>query len=239
MAKVISKEDSAVNQLMDSKATDKIYRRLDEHQRYMYECLSKFKVTFVDEPAGTGKTTIAVLAGVEAMRSGRKLIYIRFPSKRGEKLGATPGELEDKEKKYMHPFYEALNECGLQDEAIETLKLKNYLETRTDTTERGRNIKGAFVIIDEAQNAEDVDQLQLIFTRLHDDCNAVVVGHSAQADSKIRKYGSEKLNAFQVYRKHMTKKNWATECVLVRNYRGAISRWADEVKETLSEIGDE
>ena len=226
----------AYSQLYNTKSVDRLYKKLDEYQRWYYECLQKYRVVFVDEPAGTGKTTIAVMAGLDYVRDGKKLVYIRFPSRRGERLGATPGELEDKEAKYMLPFYEALNECGLQDEAIQTLKLHGCIDARTDVQERGRNLKDCFVVVDEAQNAEDLEQLKLILTRPHDNCKVVVIGDSRQTDSKVKRYGKQQLNAFQVYQYHMTKKPWAVSCELKINYRGEISRWADKVDESLSEI---
>lgn len=219
---------------LHSKTTDKLYGRMDEYQRSFFEAIKTHKVVFVDEPAGTGKTTVAVSAGLDAMRQGKRLIYIRFASSRGEQLGATPGELEDKEAKYMYPFYEALRECGVNDNALNYFMNEGNIETRTDTTERGRNYKDCFIIIDEAQNSSDIEQLRLILTRLHDTSTAVVIGHSGQTDSKVKKYGG--LNAFQVYQEHMTQKPWATKCELKINYRGEVARWADEVDEFIKEV---
>lgn len=240
MAKSFKGDTAALHQLMDTKVTDQLYAKLDEYQKLYYDCLMHHKVIFVDEPSGTGKTTIAVMAGIEFVRRGRKLVYIRFPSRRAERLGAAPGSIEEKEAKYMFPFYEALSECGLQDEAITILEDKGLIEARTDVRERGRNIKGSFIIIDEAQNSEDIEQLRLILTRVHDqDSTIAVIGHSAQSDGNVKRYGKDKLNAFQVYTRHMIKKPWAVCCHLVNNYRGPVSRWADKVEETILEIEGE
>lgn len=221
--------------MINSKEIDNIFNRLDNFQRSYYSNIFEHKVVFVDAPSGTGKTTIAVMAGLEALMRGKTLIYIRFPSNRAEKLGATPGDLDEKESKYMYPFYEALEECGVYREQVSFLIEKGLIETRTDTTERGRNIKNSFVIIDEAQNAKDIEQLRLILTRLHDSSKAVVIGHSQQVDSKVRKYGLEEFNAFEMYRIHMCKRPWAISCELYNDYRGDISKWADKIEMTLND----
>jgi PhoH-like ATPase len=231
-----TKEPSAYDCLASTeKPIQKLYKKLDNYQQNLKAAIEKYKLVFVDEPAGTGKTTITVMTGVDLLRANLvdKLIYVRFPSKRSERLGATPGDLAQKEAKYMLPFYEALTECGVQEEGISLLTFEGLIETMTDVKARGRNLKG-FIIIDEAQNAEDLEQLKLILTRIHDHrCRTVVIGHSGQTDSKVQKYGKNQLNAFQVYQAHMTKKPWAVCCQLFHNYRGELSQWADKVKESL------
>lgn len=225
-------------QLLYDKRIDSLYKKLDEDQRDFYQAILNHKIVFVDEKAGTGKTFIAVYAGLHYLKQGKKMIYVRFPSQRGEQLGYVPGTLEEKEIKYMWPFYEALEGCGIQEEVAMSWKAQGLIDTRTDATERGRTYKNAYVIIDEAQNARDIEQLQLILTRLCDSSVAVVIGHSGQTDSDVKRYGSSELNAFQLYCHHMTKQNFAAKCSLSSNYRGEIARWADEIDITLKEVGD-
>lgn len=225
-------------QFLFSKQIDSLYNKLNSEQKDFYAAIMSHKVIFVDEKAGTGKTFVAVYAGLEFIKRGKKLIYVRFPSERGEQLGYTPGTLEDKEVKYMWPLYEALQECGLQEGIINDLRARGIIETRSDTTERGRNYKNAYVIIDEAQNARDIEQLRLILTRLCDSSVAVVIGHSGQTDSEVKRYGSSELNAFQFYTYHMTKKDFAVKCTLSNNYRGEVAQWADEIDITLEQVGD-
>lgn len=232
-------EDVAVSQLMNSKERDKLYNRLDEFQKQLKDSFNELKMIMVDAPAGTGKTLVSTLAALEHLTQNKckRILYIRFPSKRGEKLGAVPGELNEKEAKYMFPFYEALNDCGLQDETVEILEQNGMIETCSDVTLRGRTLKNCFVIVDEAQNAADIEELRLVLTRIKDSgSSSSIVGHSEQIDSKIKTYGKQKLNAFQVYQIHMTKKNWCKKIELYHNYRGAISQWADKIEETLKEI---
>jgi phosphate starvation-inducible protein PhoH len=233
-----TKEDRTMSALMYAGHTDKLRKRLDEHQRAYAEAICSHTVTFVDAPAGTGKTTIAVMVGIEMLRRGEvdQLTYLRFPDSRNGNLGFLPGDPNDKVRPLMAPFYEALAECGLQDEAVEMLRTKGMIETVTDTYMRGRN-KRAFLIIDEAQNARGVTDLQLVLTRLHDDrSRGVIIGHSDQVDGKVERYGSDRLNAFQVYHRHMLKKGFTATVDLPNNYRGKVSQWADKIKDTLTEL---
>ena len=237
--KQFNTEEKAINQLMNSKDRDKLYNRFDTYQKEYRQAFEIYKMVFVDEKAGTGKTVGAVIAGLEHLRQGKckKIMYIRFPSKRGQKLGALPGGPDEKEAVYMFPFIEALNDCGLQTEAIEVLKAQGLIEMCTDISLRGRTLKDAFIIVDECQNATDLEELQLVLTRIKDSkSSSAIIGHSAQIDSNVKRYGKLKLNAFEVYQIHMTKKSWATKVKLVNNYRGVISQWADEVMLTVKEL---
>lgn len=237
-------ERRAYNQLMNRKHTDKLYRKLDHYQNEYYHAIEDHKIVFVDEKAGTGKTTVAVMSALEHLRDGKvdKIVYVRFPSKRGESLGFTPGDLKGpggKESKYMKPFYEAMAKCGLQGEAVADLIADEVIVVTTDIDMRGTNIENSFVIIDEAQNAVDKEQLKLVLTRIHDRrCPTVVIGDSNQTDSKVAKYTRLKYNSFEIYQIHMTKKNWAVKCELKINYRGAVSQWADEVEQTIKELDE-
>ena len=231
-----NKYDWTVKQLYDSTTSDRFYGQLDHRQLEAYACLigKQYNIIIFDEKAGCGKTTLAFLAGLNMLRTGKvaKIIYIRIPDERALRLGYVPGELNEKEAIFMFPAYDALLVNGLQPYAVDTLKSKGLIEFCTDTTMRGRNLENAYVIIDEPQNA-DLETLKLLLTRLHDNCKCVLSGHSGQVDSKLPKYGIQGYNAFKVYQAHLLQKPWAIKCVLPINYRGKVSRWADEVDETV------
>lgn len=216
---------SPTEQLMYSKDRDRFYGKLDEFQRAYYDSIIKKSVVCVDAPAGTGKTSVAVLAGLQMLAQGSisKLIYLRFPDDRSLKLGYLPGVLEDKQMYYMYPFYEACSDCGLQKETVDELIEYEVIELCTDIGMRGRNLRSSYVILDETQNARFGD-LKLVLTRLHDDSKAVMIGHNGQCDNFK---GND--NSFNRYIEHLCKKDWAVSCELPKNYRGKISRWVDEL----------
>lgn len=211
----------------NDKYTDDLYRKLDSSQKAFYSSILENKVTCCNSKAGTGKTTISVLAGFDMIKSGQiqKIIYIRFPDQLIQSLGHFPGSLEEKESYYMAPFIDACMELGIDKSRLE----RDYISSEqvilcTNITLRGTNMKDSLIILDEAQNATFND-LKLVLTRLHDSCHCVLMGHSDQCDNK--KANSQK--AFEAYMNHMCKKQWAKRVDLKINYRGTISSWADKL----------
>lgn len=133
-------------------------------------------------PAGTGKTFLAVAAGAAELKAGRRerLIVARPAVEAGEKLGFLPGALEEKVDPYMQPVWDALNECfGAQE--VERRKERKEIEVAPLAFMRGRTLKNAFVVIDEAQNAT-IPQMKMVLTRLGRGSRMVVTGDPSQSD---------------------------------------------------------
>jgi phosphate starvation-inducible protein PhoH and related proteins len=133
-------------------------------------------------PAGTGKTFLAVAAGAAELRAGKRerLIVARPAVEAGEKLGFLPGALEEKVDPYMLPIWDALNEClGAQE--VDRRKERREIEVAPLAFMRGRTLKNAFVIIDEAQNAT-IPQMKMVLTRLGRGSRMVVTGDPSQTD---------------------------------------------------------
>lgn len=217
-----------------------LYQTMDEHQRAYARAIRETAVTLIDAPSGTGKTTIAFLVGLEMLAKGacNKILYLRYPDDRYLGQGFLPGTLEDKEQHLFHPAFDALEELGVSQIQLKSLMATEQLQFATDVTMRGRNLKGTFLIVDEAQNARSIDDLHLVLTRLHDqDSRAVIIGHNKQQDNKkVQLVGNSKVTPFTAFIYHMTKKEFATQAHLVKNYRGAISLWADSIWESLKEL---
>lgn len=213
------------------KEIDRFYNRLDERQKELYDALIDKSTIVVcsNAKAGTGKSTIAVMAALELLNQGRidHIYYVRFTSDRALKLGFLPGDEAEKEAIFMGPFYDACLEFGITDMQVGEMILTKQVILCTDIGLRGCNIENSFIIIDEAQNAHFAD-LKLVLTRIHDTCKVALIGHSGQVDN----YKSqEPENAFVRYIDHLTKKPWAKSIDLIRNYRGKLSNWADELED--------
>ncbi len=133
-------------------------------------------------PAGTGKTFLAVAVGAAELKAGKRerLIVARPAVEAGEKLGFLPGDMEEKVDPYMLPIWDALNEClGAQE--VERRKERREIEVAPLAFMRGRTLKNAFVIIDEAQNAT-VPQMKMVLTRLGRGSRMIVTGDPSQTD---------------------------------------------------------
>lgn len=133
-------------------------------------------------PAGTGKTYLAVAAGVAELQAGlrQRLIVTRPAVEAGEKLGFLPGTLEEKVDPYMLPIWDSLREL-MGQEQMERRMLRGEIEVAPIAFMRGRTLKNAFVIVDEAQNTT-VAQMKMVLTRLGRDSRMVVTGDPDQVD---------------------------------------------------------
>jgi phosphate starvation-inducible PhoH-like protein len=133
-------------------------------------------------PAGTGKTYLAVAAAVDALmrKRVRRIILARPAVEAGESLGFLPGDMQAKVDPYLRPLYDALDEMMPQE------RIQRALETRTIEIAplafmRGRTLGDAFVILDEAQNASNL-QMKMFLTRLGVNSKIVITGDKTQID---------------------------------------------------------
>jgi phosphate starvation-inducible PhoH-like protein len=133
-------------------------------------------------PAGTGKTYLAVAAAVDALmrKRVRRIILARPAVEAGESLGFLPGDMQAKVDPYLRPLYDAL------DEMMPAERIQRALETRTIEIAplafmRGRTLGDAFVILDEAQNASNL-QMKMFLTRLGVNSKIVITGDKTQID---------------------------------------------------------
>ena len=133
-------------------------------------------------PAGTGKTYLAVAIGAAELKAGKRerLVVTRPAVEAGEKLGFLPGALEEKVDPYMLPIWDALNEV-LGPQEVERRKERKEIEVAPVAFMRGRTLKNAFVIMDEAQNAT-VPQMKMVLTRLGRGSRMIVTGDPSQTD---------------------------------------------------------
>ena len=133
-------------------------------------------------PAGTGKKFLAVAAGVSELLSGarQRLIVTRPAVEAGEKLGFLPGTLEEKVDPYMLPIWDSLREL-MGQEQMERRMARGEIEVAPLAFMRGRTLKNAFVIVDEAQNTT-IPQMKMVLTRLGRDSRMVITGDPGQVD---------------------------------------------------------
>ncbi len=151
-------------------------------QRQFVEAIERNTLTFGIGPAGTGKTFLAVVMAVRALRSREvaRVILSRPAVEAGEKLGFLPGDLREKVDPYLRPLYDSLGEL-LEDSVVERYLERGTIEVAPLAYMRGRTLSEAFVILDEAQNATR-DQLKMFLTRLGSGSKMIVNGDVTQID---------------------------------------------------------
>jgi len=171
----------------------KSVRARTHNQKKMVEASDKNDIIFAIGPAGTGKTYTAVALAVRALKNKqvKKIILTRPAVEAGESLGFLPGDLKEKIDPYLRPLYDAL------DDMIPADKLSYYMTNRVIEIAplaymRGRTLDHAYIILDEAQNATDL-QIKMFLTRIGSNAKAIITGDMTQVDlPKNQRSGLEK-----------------------------------------------
>ncbi len=160
----------------------KSVRARTANQKRMVSASDKNDIIFAIGPAGTGKTYTAVALAVRALKNKmvKKIILTRPAVEAGESLGFLPGDLKEKIDPYLRPLYDAL------DDMIPADKLGYYMSTRVIEIAplaymRGRTLDHAYIILDEAQNATEL-QIKMFLTRIGANAKAIITGDLTQVD---------------------------------------------------------
>ena len=153
-----------------------------EGQRRYLQAIEQNDIVVGIGPAGTGKTYLAVAMAVDALLKKRvkRIILARPAVEAGENLGFLPGDLREKVDPYLRPLYDALEDM-LPGERVERALESRQIEIAPLAYMRGRTLHDAFVILDEAQNATNL-QMKMFLTRLGLNSKAVVTGDTTQID---------------------------------------------------------
>ena len=174
--------DQNPNEILVLGPNGKSVRARTANQKKMVTSADKNDIVFAIGPAGTGKTYTAVALAVRALKNKlvKKIILTRPAVEAGESLGFLPGDLKEKIDPYLRPLYDAL------DDMIPADKLAYYMSSRTIEIAplaymRGRTLDNAFIILDEAQNANDL-QIKMFLTRIGSNAKAIITGDPTQVD---------------------------------------------------------
>lgn len=153
-----------------------------KNQKKIVELSDVNDILFAIGPAGTGKTYTAVALAVKALKNNqvRRIILTRPAVEAGENLGFLPGDLKDKIDPYLRPLYDALDDM-IQPEKLTQFMTNRIIEVAPLAFMRGRTLDNAFVILDEAQNATEM-QLKMFLTRLGPSAKCIITGDLTQID---------------------------------------------------------
>lgn len=140
-------------------------------------------IVMVSGPAGTGKTYLAMLAAIDAMRQGKcdKILLTRpAVAVDDEKHGFLPGDLNAKMEPWVRPLFDVLREYYSTTE-LEYMIKEQIIEITPLAFCRGRNFKHSWIILDEAQNATP-SQIKMLLTRIGEGSKIVITGDVEQTD---------------------------------------------------------
>ena len=159
-------------------------------QRHYVTTIRKKDIVCGIGPAGTGKTYLAVVSAVAALKEGKvkRILLTRPAVEAGESLGFLPGDMQEKVDPYLRPLYDALNDV-LGPEGVAKAMERGMIEIAPLAYMRGRTLDDSFVILDEAQNTSG-EQMKMFLTRLGFGSHMVITGDVTQIDlPKGRKSG--------------------------------------------------
>lgn len=147
-------------------------------------------VVVVSGPAGTGKTYLAMLASIRALRSREcdRIILTRpAVTVDDEKHGFLPGDINQKMEPWTRPLLDVLREHYTTKE-IEGMIAEQIIEIAPLAFCRGRTFKRSFIVVDEAQNCTP-SQMKMILTRIGENSKIVVTGDINQTDRSTKDNG--------------------------------------------------
>ena len=175
-------DESAGNDILVFGTNGKVIRAKTQNQKMMASVAEKNDIIFALGPAGTGKTYTAVALAVRALKNKavRKIILTRPAVEAGESLGFLPGDLKEKIDPYLRPLYDALDDM-LPSDKLNYYMANRIIEIAPLAYMRGRTLDNAFIILDEAQNATDL-QIKMFLTRIGSSAKAIITGDMTQID---------------------------------------------------------
>ena len=201
MAKVQPQSRSSRQHLADDtqstnvvKLSNRNYKRVEmiprnTAQEIYIEALLEKRMVFAVGPAGTGKTLLAVLRAIKALREHEvtKIILTRPAVSVDEKHGFLPGDLNAKMEPWTRPIFDVFEEYYGLPETKRMLD-EGTIEIAPLGFMRGRTFKNAYVIADEMQNATP-DQTKMLLTRIGEGSSMIITGDLRQHDRGFDKNG--------------------------------------------------
>ncbi|WP_240416958.1 PhoH family protein [Paenibacillus periandrae] len=151
-------------------------------QKQYVSTIKQKDIVFGIGPAGTGKTYLAVVIAVTALKEGKvkRIVLTRPAVEAGESLGFLPGDLQEKVDPYLRPLYDALNDVLGPEQVLKSLE-RGLIEIAPLAYMRGRTLDDSFIILDEAQNTTP-EQMKMFLTRLGFGSKMVITGDVTQID---------------------------------------------------------
>lgn len=195
-------EHPRFNEYVKQRRTVSIVPRSLNQEKYVHLLLSeKYPIVYSVGPAGTGKTMLAVLAGIKAYKEGtvEKIILTRpAVGVEDEQHGFLPGDLNSKMEPWTKPLMDVITEYYSPKEVVRMLE-EQIIEISPLAYMRGRTFKNAWIIADEMQNATP-NQIKMLLTRLGDGSKIVVTGDTKQTDKRNAENGL--LNLLELLQSH-------------------------------------
>jgi phosphate starvation-inducible PhoH-like protein len=171
-----------------------------EYRGLKQEALSKailsHTVTFASGVAGTGKTAVSVFTALDLLDKGvrnggiDRIVVTRPLVTVGSDFGFLPGDLKDKIDPFLRPVFDLVKESDHPKTQDWLYGDHSPLEGLAVEMMRGMTFHNCLVLVDEAQNLKH-SQMQMLLTRVGENCRMVFTGDESQIDLKTGQSGFE------------------------------------------------
>ncbi|HKL12178.1 MAG TPA: PhoH family protein [Halanaerobiales bacterium] len=207
---------------------------LNREQKYAIELLlnDDIKVVTVSGKAGTGKTLLALAAGLQKVINDKyydRVLIARPVIPMGKDIGFLPGSVEEKLEPWMQPILDNLNLIIHSNKgsylSIDQLIENNSIQIEALTYIRGRSIPNQYIIIDEAQNLSK-HEVKTILTRAGKDSKIILTGDPFQIDNP---YLNKVNNGLSQVANHFHKEQIAGHIMLQKGERSEIAKIASDI----------
>ena len=197
----------------------------NKEQRFAQEALLHEDMPLVTLTglAGSGKTYVALMAGLDGVQQGRykRIVISRSIQPVGKDLGYLPGDMDDKMQPWLAPITDNFRTM-LSDKNFtyfDMMRERGELEVAPLAYIRGRTFNEAFVIVDEAQNAT-IHELKTIITRIGKGSKIVLLGDTDQIDTP---YINKLSNGLSIVVHKFKGKDQAAHIQLIKGQRSDIA----------------
>lgn len=182
--------------------------------------------------AGTGKTLIALLAGIQLVTEGKfkQIVVFRPTIEVGQSMGFLPGNLEEKFEPWQKPIIKLANkilDSGKEKKKSKTgeIMTNGKLQILPFVHSRGETYEDSFIIVDETQNLKPVEAKTLV-TRVGQNSRMIVTGDSGQIDAPFLK--EENCGISHIIARMLGRKVFAY-CILTKGERSELAELASEL----------
>jgi PhoH-like ATPase len=207
----------------------------NREQHFAFDALldDRIKLVTLMGKAGTGKTLIAMAAGLKQTvidREFRRLVVARPTISMGKELGFLPGSLEEKLTPWMQPIHDALElladlNMGQEHRRSTDLIRSGQIVVEALSFIRGRSIANQFMVIDEAQNLTPLE-VKTILTRVGEGTKIIFTGDPYQIDNP---YVDSASNGFNYIVSKFRAKSIAAHIELQKGERSELAELAANV----------
>ena len=158
----------------------------NKEQKFAIEALMDESIPIVTLTglAGSGKTFLAIMAGLELIQDGKcnRIVITRSIQPVGKDLGYLPGDVKEKMDPWLAPIIDNLRVAFKDTTYFNIMFDKGIIEIAPLSYIRGRTFNDAIVLVDEAQNAT-IHELKTIITRIGANSKIILLGDTDQIDT--------------------------------------------------------